>query len=106
VGSLGRAYALTGRRREAARLLDDLDERSQHRFVSAYGRALIYLGLGDDRLFEWLERACDERAGWVMYLATDPRFDVVRGAARFRSVLQRLNLPVFTYPDRESSKPA
>ena len=106
VGSLGRAYALTGRTQDALRLLDELEARSQNRFVSAYSRVLILLGLGDERLFEWLERACDERAGWLMYLATDPRFDGLRGDARFRSVLRRLNLPVIAYPDLKSAKPA
>jgi len=106
VGSLGRAYALTGRTRDAVRLLDELEDRSQNRFVSAYCRVLILLGLRDERVFEWLERACDERAGWLMYLATDPRFDGLRGDVRFRSFLRRLNLPVIAYPDRKSAKPA
>ena len=106
VGSLGRAYALTGRAQDAARLLEALDECGRHRYVSAYARVLIFLGLGDRRVFDWLELACNERSGWLMYLATDPRFDVLRGTARFHSVLQRLNLPVIALPGRESAKPA
>ncbi len=106
VGSLGRAYALMGRTLEASRLLDELDDRARHGYVSAYGRVLIFLGLNDDRVFDWLECACNERAGWLMYLATDPRFDVLRGDARFRSVLERLKLPLIAYPASGSSKPA
>ena len=97
IGGLGRAYALAGRREEAYKLLDELEELARHRYVSPYGRALIFLGLGDDRVFEWLQRSCDDRAGWLMYLAADPRFDPLRADSRFRSLLQRLHLPIIAY---------
>jgi hypothetical protein len=54
---------------------------------------LIYLGLADDKVFECLEQTCNDRAGWLMYLAADPRFDPLRTDRRFRSVLDRLHLP-------------
>jgi serine/threonine-protein kinase len=97
IGALGHAYALAGRRADARRLLRELDELAERRYVSPWGRALIYLGLRDDRVFDWLERSCRERILWVTYLATDPRFDPLRSDARFRSVLQRLRLPVISY---------
>jgi serine/threonine-protein kinase len=98
IGALGRVYALAGQTWHAHRLLGELENLAQRRYVSPYGRVLIYLGLGDDRVYEWLERSCNERAGWLMYLATDPRFDPLRQDVRFRSILQRLNLPVVNYP--------
>lgn len=98
IGALGRAYALTGRTSDAHRLLDELDNLAQRRYVSPYGRVLIYLGLDDERVFDWLERSYNERAGWLMYLATDPRFDPLRQDARFRSLLDRLGLPSVAYP--------
>jgi TolB-like protein/Tfp pilus assembly protein PilF len=98
IGALGRVYALTGRTKEARRLLQELDALAAHRYVSAYGRVLIHLGLGDGKVFEWLDRSCDERAGWLMYLATDPRFDSLREDRRFQAVLERLRLPVIRFP--------
>jgi TolB-like protein len=98
IGALGRAYALIGRRKDAHRLLDELDNLAQRRYVSPYGRVLIYLGLDDERVFDWLERSYNERAGWLMYLATDPRFDSLRQDTRFRSLLDRLGLPSVAYP--------
>jgi len=98
VGALGYAYALAGRPADARRVLGELDELARHRYVSPYGRALIFLGLDDERVFECLERSCEERAGWLMYLATDPRFDPLRSDARFRSILRRLRIPL---PDPE-----
>ena len=98
IGALGRAYALTGRTKDAHLLLAELDNLAQSRYVSPYGRVLIYLGLGDDRVFDWLERSCNEHAGWLMYLATDPRFDPLRKDVRFNSLLERLGLPHIAYP--------
>jgi len=105
IGALGRVYALTGRTKEARHLLQELDALAAHRYVSPYGRVLIYLGLGEDRIFEWLNRACNEGAGWLMYLAVDPRFDPLREDRRFQAVLERLHLPVIRFPvhARESS---
>ena len=98
IGALGRAYAMAGRTKEARQLLGKLDDLARHRYVSPYGRVLIYLGLNDAAAFKWLERSCDERAGWLMYLATDPRFDSLRGDPRFRSLLERLHLPKISNP--------
>jgi TolB-like protein len=98
IGALGRAYALTGRTKDAHLLLAELDNLAKSRYVSPYGRVLIYLGLGDDKVFDWLERSCNEHAGWLMYLATDPRFDPLRKDVRFSSLLERLGLPHIAYP--------
>ena len=102
-GALGRAYALTGRTQDAHRLLEELDDLAQRRYVSPYGRVLIHLGLNDDTVFEWLERSYHERAGWLMYLASDPRFDPLREDARFKSLLQRLRLPVIAHQTQRYS---
>jgi len=107
IGALGRACALAGRREQAYRILEELDELSRHRYISPYGRVLVFLGLGDDeRVFEWLDRSYDERAGWLMYLATDPRFDALRNNPRFRSFLRKLNLPIVSYPQGGAVTPA
>ena len=98
IGALGRIYALTGRTKDAYRLLGELEELAGRRYVSPYGRVLIYLGLGDDKVFDWLERSYHERAGWLMYLATDPRYDPLRQDGRFRSLLERLGLPAVAHP--------
>jgi hypothetical protein len=59
--------------------------------------------LSDDRVFDWLERSCTERVSWLMFLATDPRFDPLRDDVRFRSCLSRLGLPLIAYPGRRSA---
>jgi TolB-like protein/Tfp pilus assembly protein PilF len=96
IGALGHAYARAGRSADAHRLLDELDELAERRYVSPWGRALIFLGLRDDRVFDWLERGYNERSKGLIYLATDLRFDALRADARFRALLQRLGLPIVT----------
>jgi tetratricopeptide (TPR) repeat protein len=93
IGALGHAYALAGRPQAAQSLLQELDALEHCRYVSPYGRALILLGLRDEEVFSWLDRSYNERAGWLMYLGLDPRFDPLRGDARFQSLLQSIGLP-------------
>jgi tetratricopeptide (TPR) repeat protein len=56
---LAHAYAVSGRKDEAQKMLGDLVRKaSENRYISAYSVAVIYAGLGDkDKTFEWLERA-------------------------------------------------
>ncbi|MGI9066895.1 MAG: hypothetical protein ACR2HX_10890 [Pyrinomonadaceae bacterium] len=44
---LGYAYAVSGRKGEAQKILNDLQEQSRRRYVSPYYVAVIYPGLGD-----------------------------------------------------------
>src|SRR5438445_12343861 len=47
LGTLGRAYGLSGNKLEAEKILGQLKELSKQRYVAAYSFALVYLGLGD-----------------------------------------------------------
>src|SRR6185369_9958560 len=57
ISLLGHAYAVSGNKAEARRILAELDQQKQ-RYVSPYTVATIYAGLGDrDQAFKWLEKA-------------------------------------------------
>ena len=59
--SLAYAYAVSGRRAEARRILDELEELRKRRYVPGYHIAIIYVALGEnDQAFEWLEKASEE----------------------------------------------
>jgi Flp pilus assembly protein TadD len=61
--ALGHAYAVSGRRVEARKVLDALIARSRRRHVPAYTVAIIYAALGDkDQAFAWLDRAYAQRS--------------------------------------------
>ena len=86
---LGHAYAVSGNMNEAQRVIDDLEELSKQRYVSSYHIALIYTGLGEnDRAFEWLEKAYEERADLLVYIKVEPRLDSLRGDPRFADLLR------------------
>jgi TolB-like protein/cytochrome c-type biogenesis protein CcmH/NrfG len=97
IGALGRAYALAGQKKEAYALIAELDQLANHRYVSPYAKALIYLGLDDEQVFDYLEQSYRDRTGWLMFLASDPRFDPLRSDRRFHSLLERLRLPIIDY---------
>ena len=80
-----------GRAAEAREYLRRLLELSQVRYVSAYYVALIYSVLGDIQLaLEWLERAFERRDAWFLWMAVEPRLDIVRREARFKSLEQQI----------------
>jgi len=94
LASLGHAYAIAGRRDEAKKMLLRLDDLSRQRYVSAYDKAIIYVGLGEiDQSLEWLQRAYQERSQFMIYLDTDPRLDSLRTDERFQNLLRRMHFP-------------
>jgi len=50
--------------------------------------------LGDkDQVFEWLEKAYQERARTLVMLKVEPKLDPLRSDARFQNLMQRMNFP-------------
>jgi TolB-like protein/Tfp pilus assembly protein PilF len=89
--SLGHAYARAGRTDDALSIFEGLTRDSSSRYVSPYDLAIINLALGEsEQALEWLDRACDERAGWMIYLTVDPRLDAISSDARFQALLRRV----------------
>lgn len=55
--------------------------------------AAAYIDLGDDdRTFEWLGKAYQERSPGLYVIACDPYFDRLHSYPRFQDLLRRLNL--------------
>jgi len=91
--ALGYAYAVSGRRGEAMKILTELQKRAERSYVSASEIAAIYAGLGDwDRAMAWLEKAADERAFHLVYLKVRPEFAPLRSDPRFADLLRRVGL--------------
>ncbi len=91
----GLAYlsAVRGRTDEAKQLLDQLLEQARQHYVSPVALVTVYLGLSDhDLALQWLERAHEERRGWLAYLKVEPQLDALRGNPRFDELLRRMRL--------------
>ena len=90
---LGRIYGITGLKTEAFKVLDELLRLSKVIHVSAYTVAALYEALDEkDKVFEWLQKAYNERTNQLIHLKVDPHFDKVRDDVRFNDFLARLRL--------------
>ncbi len=95
IASLAHAYAIAGNPEEARKILEQLDEQSRTRHVSAYHVAVIHGALGDiDEGFRWLDLALEEQSPWIGYMRVDPRLDPFRADPRFDTLLQKARLDV------------
>ena len=94
LGPLGHAFAKSGRNGEALKIVEELKAMSRQKYVSPYDLAILYTGLGEkDKAIEQLNRAFEERAGWIIDLKVEPFFDSLRSDRRFEELVQRLRLP-------------
>ena len=90
---LGHAYAKAGKSAEARQILDNLHRLAEKQYIQPYGFALIHVGLGEnDAALRWLEKAYQDRNGWMPFLQVEPRFDPLRSDPRFQDLLHRMNL--------------
>jgi tetratricopeptide (TPR) repeat protein len=92
-GGLGLAYALTGRDKDAHKILDQLEKLSKEKYVDAYPFAYIYIGLGDkDKAFEYLEKCFEFGDLYLLYLPIDPIFKELHDDPRFKAILKKMGL--------------
>ncbi|HEU4886852.1 MAG TPA: winged helix-turn-helix domain-containing protein [Thermoanaerobaculia bacterium] len=83
--------ALSALERDRARL-DQLSALARTRHVSDVHFATIHVALDEkESALACLERAEGARSGWLVYLATEPRFDALRGERRFTELLARIH---------------
>jgi tetratricopeptide (TPR) repeat protein len=88
---LAQAYGAAGRRAEMQRIVAELEQQADERYVSPYNMARVYAAAGDDeQTFDWLERAHDDHNPDLIELASEPVFDRVRQDPRFGSLLRRV----------------
>src|SRR6516225_5852674 len=88
--NLAYAYAQSGKRNEASKILNDLKNNSQA-VSNAPQIAMVYVGLGEnDQAMAWLEKAYAER--FNPSVLRRPAFDPLRSDARFQKLLHRVGL--------------
>ena len=98
LSALGYVRATAGQRDGAIQIVDELCRLRASRYISAFEIALIHAALDDvDTAFTWLDRACDERSGWLPYITVDPRLASLRKDARYARVLERIGLDKHTH---------
>jgi serine/threonine-protein kinase len=87
---IARVYALSGKRSEALKALDDLKKMAKQEWKEPMSFALVYDGLGEKgEAIAWLERAY-ESTGLRLGLKMDPTWDNLRSDGRFQQLLRRI----------------
>ena len=90
--NLANAYAVSGRKEEAMKIVKDLESRQSRDSSTGSNIALIYVGLGDNaRAMIWLNKAYQARFNPSILLR--PVFDPLRSDPRFQDLLSRIGLP-------------
>ncbi len=88
---LGCAYAMTGRRDEALKILAELEKREPTPF-GALCRAELNTALGNkDEAFRWL--SYERPHCWVPWIRVLPPFKPLRDDPRFKDLLHKMNVP-------------
>jgi eukaryotic-like serine/threonine-protein kinase len=86
-------YARMGQQAEAKKILDQLLQERQTRYVSAQTIAAVYVAFGEkEEAFRWLERAAAEHCGTLQWIAFLPEFGALRSDARFSQFLRRIGV--------------
>ncbi len=93
LGGLGFAYTIEGRKDDAQKILDQLNDLSKERYVDPYFIAYIYMGLGDiDKTFEYLEKCFEVGDMYLSYLPIDPIFKELHDDPRFEALMKKMGL--------------
>lgn len=95
LGSLGHLYAISGKKGEAQKILQKIDEVGKSFYVSPYQKAVIYAALGktDPALAE-ISKAYNQRSLLPTSLRFDPRLNELRRDPRFQDFLRRTGMPL------------
>jgi TolB-like protein/DNA-binding winged helix-turn-helix (wHTH) protein/Tfp pilus assembly protein PilF len=95
LASLGHVYAVTGRTRDAERIIAQLRERAKTQYVSPYFLSSIYAGLHEDqRALDALDEAYTKHDWVLLWLNVGRTMDPLRSQPRFVNLERRLNFPV------------
>jgi len=93
LGWLALVNAQLGREKKVLTIVQELEERSQSRYVCPLDLARAYLGLRDTgQTLTYLEAAAERRCGRLISAVVDPNYDLVRSDPRFARLRARMNL--------------
>jgi serine/threonine protein kinase/Flp pilus assembly protein TadD len=91
--ALGHAQALAGKKADAQKVIERLQELSKQQYVSPFQSAVVYAGLDDRvRALDLLEKSRDERFNWLPFIKVDPVLKNLRSESRFVELTKNIGL--------------
>ncbi len=86
---LGRA----GQNAAARQVLAGIEQYGQSNYVPPYFLAMIHVAIGEtDLAFYWLEKAYQERTGWMPWIKLEPMLEGIKTDVRFSDLMRRIGL--------------
>jgi len=93
LGSLGHLYVMSGKKEEAQKILQKIDEVGKRLYVSPYQKAVIYAALGKtDQALSEIGNAYNQRSLLPTSLRFDPRLNELRRDPRFQDFVRRTGM--------------
>jgi len=93
LSGLAAAYARSGNRTEAMKLLALLKKMMSEQYVAPFDVAVVYDSLGDTgRALDWLEKAANEQSEMMLFLKIYPPIADLRGNPRFEDLVRRIGV--------------
>lgn len=94
IATLATAYAMSGNRAEAEKLLTELMNRRSKQYVSPMDIATVYHALGrKEEVFRWLNRAYEDQSEMLIVLQYDPAYDDLRSDPRLQELIRKVHQP-------------
>jgi len=93
-GLLGYAYAVSGNRTDAEKIIAELKALWPGHTHAALDLAVVFSGLGDkENALYWLEKAQERHVSDLVGIGQDSHFVEVRSDRRFQALVQRVGAP-------------
>jgi tetratricopeptide (TPR) repeat protein len=93
LGWLGWALAHTGKKSEAEKMLDRLNEIAKQRYISPFQKGLVLMGLDQlEEAFKQLKLALKEREPFLVFLLLDVVPGPIRSDPRCLAILEKIGL--------------
>jgi TolB-like protein/Flp pilus assembly protein TadD len=93
LGWLAHVNAKLGRKKKAANITEELEQRSRSGYVCPLDLARAHLGMdNNNQTLTYLEKAVERHCGRLISAVVDPAYDSVRADPRFKALRLRMNL--------------
>ena len=87
-------HAGSGRKKQAVEILESLKKEGASVPLLPYWGAIIFNALGDkDQALDWLEKACEERIGFLVLLKVASGFRNLSQEPRYQAILKHIGMP-------------
>ncbi len=87
-------YAMAKMSNEARNLMAEIHQLEASEFIWPMGIAIVYANLGDtSKALDYLEKAYEERTGWMLWIGCDPFLNNLRTEPRFKELVRKIGPP-------------